>query len=150
MKILITSICLVSSLFSDVKVGETLPLLTLKNQFDKKVELQEKGKSMLLFSFEKEVSSEIKEFLERKEKNFLEENNASFIFDISKLPSLMVSMFALPKMKTFPFEIALIYDEEEASKLNFSEGKLTVVELNDNNVTSVKFVAVKDLDEVFK
>ena len=105
---------------------------------------------MLLFSFEKEVSSEIKEFLERKEKNFLEENNASFIFDISKLPSLMVSMFALPKMQTFPFEIALIYDEEEAKKLNWSEGKLTVVALNDNNVTSVKFVAVKDLDEVFK
>jgi len=41
-----------STLFAEIKVGETFPTLTLVDQFDKKTEIKTKGSITLLLSFE--------------------------------------------------------------------------------------------------
>ena len=150
MKILFVTLLLITSLFAELKVGDSFPTLTLVNQFDEKIELKKEGSLKIILSFEKDVSAGIKTFLDTQEKNFLVDNNVVYISDISKMPSLITSWFAIPKMKQFDFKVALIYDEDEGKVLNRQEEKVTVMILNDNNITSIEFVNAKDLATVLK
>jgi len=150
MKILIISLLLISTLFGELKVGKSFPTLTLVDQFDTKTNIQKKGSTTLLLSFEKAVSSSIKKYIDTKEKDFLIKNNIMYISDISSMPSFITSMFAIPKMKKFAFKIALIHDEKEALFLDRKEGKVTVVTVKDNIVKRLNFVNAKDLDKVLK
>jgi len=73
-----------------------------------------------------------------------------YISDISGMPSLITSWFAIPKMKKFDFKVALIYDEDEGKVLNRQDEKVTVMFVKDNNITSIKFVSSKDLATALK
>ena len=150
MKILFTSLLLISTLFAELKVGDSVPSLTLVNQFDEKVELKKEGSLKLILSFEKDVSAGIKTFLDTQDKNFLIDNNVTYISDISGMPSFVTSWFAIPKMKKFDFKVALIYDEDEGKVLNRQEEKVSVISVKDNNITSIKFVNPKDLAGALK
>ena len=150
MKILITSLVLMSTLFAEIKVGETFPTLTLVDQFDKKTEIKTKGSTTLLLSFEKDVSSSIKKYIDAKEKDFLTKNNIMYISDISSMPSFITSWIAIPKMKKFTFNISLINDEKEALFIDRKEGKVTVVTLKNNIVKTLNFAKAKDLDKFLK
>ena len=150
MKILITSLLLISTLFAEIKVGEAFPTLTLVDQFDTKTEIQTKGSTTLLLSFEKDVSSSIKKYIDAKEKDFLTKNNIMYISDISSMPSFITSWIAIPKMKKFTFNISLINDEKEALFIDRKEGKVTVVTLKNNIVKTLNFAKAKDLDKFLK
>ena len=149
-KIIMASLLLATALFAEIKVGENFPNLTLVDQFDEKMEVKKEGATKLILSFEKDVSSEVKTFLDSKEKNYLNDNNLFYISDISSMPSFVTSWFALPKMKKFDFKIALIYDENEGTAITREEGKVTVVTLTDNNITAIEFVAPKELENNLK
>jgi len=148
MKILLTTLLLLSSLFAEIKVGDTFPTLTLEDQFGEKIAIKQQGSSTLILSFEKDVSADIKKYISTKEKGFLQTNNIMYISDISGMPSLITSMFALPKMKKFPFQISLIYDEKEATSIARQEGKVTVITLTDNQIKTIQFVEAEKLDTV--
>ena len=144
-KIIIISLLLGTVLFAKIKVGENFPTLTLVDQFDTKIEVKKEGTTKLILSFEKDISSAIKDFLDTKEKNYLANNNIIYISDISSIPSFLVSLFALPKMKKFDFRIALIYDKKESETLVREKEKITLVSIEDNNITSIEFVNPTEL-----
>ena len=150
MKLLITCLLFISTLSAELKVGETFPTLTLVDQFNEKTEIKTKGPSTLLLSFEKDVSAEIKTYLDAKEKDFLSKNNIMYISDISSMPSFVTRMFALPKMKKFTFKVSLIYDEKEALSIDRQKGKVSVFILKNNRIQAIKFVAPKSLDSLLK
>ena len=150
MKLLITCLLFISTLSAELKVGETFPTLTLVDQFNEKTEIKTKGPSTLLLSFEKDVSAEIKTYLDAKEKDFLSKNNIMYISDISSMPSFVTRMFALPKMKKFTFKVSLIYDEKEALSIDRQKGKVSVFILKNNRIQAIKFVAPKALDSLLK
>lgn len=148
MKMLITVFLLISTLFAELHVGEPFPNLTLVDQFDAKTKVPTTGKATLILSFEKDVSSKIKTYLDRKEKDFLTLNNVMYISDISGMPSFITSWIAIPKMKKFTFKVSLIYDEKEGIFIDRKKGKVTVITLKDNTITSIEFIAAKNLDKV--
>jgi len=150
MKILLTTLLLISALFAEIKVGDSFPKLNLEDQFSEKTEVKTKGSTTLLLSFEKDVSADIKKYIGTKEKGFLEAHNIMYISDISTMPSLITRMFALPKMKKFSFKISLIYDEKEAKSISRQEAKVTVVTLKDNHIKKIMFIEPKKLDTVLK
>jgi len=150
MKILITSLLLISTLFAELKVGESFPTLTLVNQFDTKMEIKKTGSTTLLLSFEKGVSSSIKNYIDSKEKGYLAKNNIIYISDISSMPSFITSMFAIPKMKKFAFKIALINNEKEASFLDRKAGRVTVITLKNNIIRTIDYIKAKDLNKILK
>ena len=153
-KILLTSLLLlglsVTTLTAEVKVGKAFPTLSLVDQFDKKTEVKTKGSTTLMLSFEKDVSKQIKNFIQSQEENYLTLRKIHYISDISEMPSLVTSLFAIPKMKKFNFNISLIYDEKEAKTLIREEGKVTIVTLKDNKVMKIKFVLPEELGTVLK
>ena len=150
MKFIMMMLLLVSSLFAELKVGGGFPAYELVDQFDNKMTIKTDGNTTLIMSFEKDVSSGIKEFIDTKEKNFLVDNDILYISDISSMPSLITSLFALPKMKKFGFKVALIYDDEIGDIIPREEGKVTVMKLSYNEIMSIDFVLPKDLDGALK
>lgn len=145
MKIILSTILLISTLFSDFKIGDTFPSLTLIDQFDKKIEVEIKGSVKVIISFEKEVSSGIKIFLDTQDDNFLVEHNITYISDISSVPSFLVNWVVLPKLKKFPFRVALMYDNAVFS--NIKEGKVLLFNLEDGRVMKVEWVEVTTLKD---
>ena len=146
MKILLTTLMLISSLFAEIKVGDTFPKLTLVDQFDEKTEVKQKGTTILLLSFEKDVSSGVKKYLKLKQKGFLEAHNMMYISDISSMPSFITSWVAIPKMKKFSFKVSLIYDEKEAAAIPRKKGKVSVISLKNSGIKKIEFIEPKDLD----
>jgi len=135
-----------TALFAEVKVGETFPSFVLVDQFDHNISVK-KNTKVLMVSFQKGVSSEIQEFLKRQEKGFLEKNNALYLADISAMPSFLIRLFALPKMKKFNFKIALIYQENVADVLPRKEDKVTLIKLDEQKIVSIELVNPKELTQ---
>jgi hypothetical protein len=139
---------LTTALFSNsFNVNSNIGSFELADQFEKKHTVTSDVTTMIV-SFEKDTSAGINEFLSTKEKGFLEANNAVFIADISGMPSLITSFFALPKMKKYNYNILLIYDEEEKRFLK-KEERLTVYKLENGVITSVQYVENKDIPTIF-
>lgn len=137
-----------TALFSNsFNVNSNIGSFELADQFEKKHTVNADVKTMIV-SFEKDTSAGINEFLSTKEKGFLENNNAVFIADISGMPSLITSFFALPKMKKYNYNILLIYDENEKRFLK-KEERLTVYKLENGVITSVQYVEKKDIPTIF-
>ena len=137
-----------TALFSNsFNVNTNIGSFELADQFEKKHTVNADVKTMIV-SFEKDTSAGINEFLSTKEKGFLEANNTVFIADISGMPSLITSFFALPKMKKYNYNILLIYDENEKRFLK-QEEKLTVYKLENGVITSVEYIDTKDIPAIF-
>lgn len=149
MKKLFLSLLLISSalISANLKVGDTIKPFYLINQFDEAVSVNSFEYNTLVISSEKDLSSHVNDFLQKQKKNFLEDHKALYISDIHAMPSIITSMLALPKMKKYPYEILLIYEEGE-NMFPVKEGYLTIVKMKENKITSITFE--NDLNKVFQ
>jgi len=146
MKITLFILLSLSLLTAKVKNGDTLPPLALVDQYEHKVIVTKDN--ILIFSFQKSVSSEIQAYLATKPKHFLKKNHIIYIADMSSAPRFMIKLFGIPKMKKFDYKVALIYDDAIADKIQREEDKITVIKLNKHRVKKVEFISPKDLEKV--
>jgi len=131
-----------------MKVGDSLPTITLQDQFEVKQTVASTTKTILV-AYDKDISSLLKEFLLAKEGDFLTANNAVYIGDIRGMPSLISKFFAIPKMKKYPFKI-LFLDENNEKYLDKKEDMITVYTLVDSKITNVSFVkTTEELENLF-
>jgi hypothetical protein len=144
MKILFINLLFITLLLAELKVGEIFPSLTLVNQYNETINIPKEGEHILLLSFEKDTSTALQLFLEKQEHGFLSDNNMTYISDISSLPTFLVKVFVLPKLKKFDFNVALLYEE---SGLTHKEGHVTVIYLKDNRVEETLFIEMSKLKE---
>ncbi len=145
--ILLISLFLTGTLFADFKVGDKLPAITLHDQFDKEFRVEDKDR-LIIMAFEKDVSIAISNFLKTKPLSFLKIHHAKYISDISAMPSFISSMFALPKMKKFPFSVLLIKDDF-GKQFNRLEGKITVYQLKGHKIHSIRFLTPEKFPFLF-
>lgn len=145
---IIVSILFVSYSFCNTyEVSKKIDKFSLFNQFDKKVTIDENIKYMLV-SFGKNSSETINDFIEENQ-GVLTKNNTVFIANISKMPSIIIKMFAIPKMRSFKHNILLVYDENNN---NFKEKQnyITLYKLDRLVVKKIDFLESKeDLQRVF-
>lgn len=145
--LLLISLLLTATLWADFKVGDKLPDITLLDQFDKEFKV-EASDTLLIMAFEKDISVTVNEYLKSKPAAFLADNHAKYISDISTMPSFITSMFALPKMKKYPFSVLLIRDNF-GEQFDRKQGRITVYHLKKNTVDSVQFITAEDLPTLF-
>jgi len=145
--ILLASLLFTGSLFADFKVGDTLPTITLEDQFEKEHSVEAKD-TLVVMAFEKDISVVVNEYLKKQPGTYLAAHHAKFISDISTMPSFITSMFALPKMKKYPFSVMLINDDF-GKQFNKQEGKITVYTLKKHKITEIRYVTPQAFPLVF-
>ena len=65
------------------------------------------------------------------------------------MPSFITKLFALPKMKKYPFSVLLINDER-GKQFDKQTGKLTLYTLKKRIITSIKFIKPSELETILK
>ena len=138
MKILLSIFVLASFLFGAViQSGENLSQLKWNDQFDKEIKVQKDTKKLIVV-FSKEKGAKLKEFFDQN-KDYLKYQNAFYLADVSAAPSLVTSMFMIPKFKDYSFSMGVIRDEDFAKKFPKKEGMITIINLEEFVVTSIEF-----------
>jgi len=151
-KLLISGLLLLSfSVFADtLQVGSTLSAIELNTQHGKSVKVANDVKT-LIFSVEKAPSDLINSFLMKQDAKFLANNKAYFIADISRMPSMITKMFAIPKMKKRPYNILLAKNETQVAFIPRKKEFVSVLKIAGGKVTAVEFVNnVDQLAKAFK
>ena len=147
-KILLVSLLLTASLFPGLKRGENFPDIILKDQFGKVLKIEASDR-LVLVTFEKETAIKSADVFKTKPKGFLKKSHIKYLSDISTMPSFITSMFALPKMREYPFSVMLIRDDL-GHELDKKGGKVTVYRLRNRKIESIGFVDPEQLSSVLQ
>lgn len=137
-QLLLISLLFTANLFADFKVGDTLPQIKLQDQFEQEFTVDGKD-TLLIMAFEKDLSVVVNEYLKQQPKSFLEDHHAKYISDISTMPSMITKLFAMPKMKKYPFSVMLINDDF-GKQFNIAEGKITIYKLKNHKIEEILFL----------
>jgi hypothetical protein len=134
---------------STLKIDDKISTFSLPNQFDK-IHSVGSEVSYIIVAFDKENANLVSDFLSSRNSDFLDKNHAVFIDDISSIPSVIVKMFTIPKMREYKYDVLLIY-KENSKKFLEEENKTTIYFLENGFIKDVKFVSTKyQLEEIFK
>ena len=148
-KLILSMIVCIYANAGTLKIDDKISTFSLVNQFDK-IHTISSEISIIIVTFEKESTNLVNDFLSSKNSDFLDLNNAIFINDISCVPSVVVKMFTIPKLRDYKYDILLIY-KENSKKFLEEENKITVYLLEKGFVKDVRYISTKyELEKVFK
>ena len=132
-----------------LKIDDKISTFSLVNQFDK-IHTITSEISIIIVTFQKETTNLVNDFLSSKSSDFLDKNNTIFINNISSIPSIVVKMFTIPKMRDYKYDILLIYNENN-KKFIEEENKITVYFIQNGYIKDIKFISsIYELEGVFK
>ena len=137
-KFLFTIFLGLSAIANSLIVGNNLPTLTIKDQFEKNHTIDANIKT-IIFSATKTEGTTIKEFLLTKDKDYLATNNTVYVADITGMPSLITKFIAMPKMKDYPFSVLLV-DEATKGLFPVKEDMISIISLENGKITDIKYV----------
>jgi len=125
-------------LFADtLKEGTLIQAPVIKDQFEKTVSIAPQTKQIII-AYTKSQGDVIKAFLEANP-NYLSENNALYLMDATAVPSMVMSMFMMPKFKKYTYSIGLLDNEKDVAYFPKKEDRITVISLENLNVTAIDF-----------
>jgi len=138
-KIILTAMLLLPfGLFADtLKEGTTIQAPVMKDQFEKTVNITPQTKQIII-AYTKSQGDVLKAFLEAHP-NYLSENNALYLMDATSVPSLVMSMFMMPKFKKYSYSIGLLENEHDVAYFPKKEDQITIITLDNLNVTAIDF-----------
>lgn len=126
------------SLLADVlQENGIFPTLKLKDQFEKEVVINAQTKQIII-AFTKAQGETMKAFLEANP-NYLSDHNALYMMDATEVPSVIMSMFMMPKFKKYGYSVGLVEDKQTAQTLPKQNDKLTVLLLDNLRITQIDF-----------
>lgn len=137
-KFLFTVFLGLSAIASSLTIGNTLPTLTIKDQFEKE-HIVDANTKTIIFSATKSEGVTIKEFLLAKDKDYLATTKTAYVADITGMPSLITKFVALPKMKDYPFSVLLV-DDANKGLFPIKEDMISVISLDNGKITDIKYV----------
>jgi len=120
-----------------LSVGTTIEATQFNDQFEKNLTITAQTQQLIVV-FSKVEGEKVKAFLETNP-NYLYENNALYLMDVTPVPSMVMSMFMLPKFKKYPYSIGLIEDEKLLAPFPKKENFITFMTLENFKVTSIEF-----------
>ena len=141
-KFLFTVLLSLSAIANSLTVGSVIPSLTVKDQFEKMHTVDANIKT-IIFSASKTEGTTIKDFLLKKDKDYLTTNNTVYIADITGMPSLVTKFIAMPKMKDYPFSVLLV-DDTNKGLFAVQEDMISIISLDNGKITDVKYVKTAD------
>uniref|UniRef100_A4XNH2 FAD/FMN-containing dehydrogenase n=1 Tax=Ectopseudomonas mendocina (strain ymp) TaxID=399739 RepID=A4XNH2_ECTM1 len=126
-------LCLLSTAALALEPGERLAPWTLLDQHDVPYTLNDETR-ILLVARDMAGAKLVSAALEGKPKGYLEERQAVFLADISRMPGVIASLFALPKMRDYNYRILLDRDARIAPRYPAGEGEVLWLQLEDGRL----------------
>jgi hypothetical protein len=120
-------------------VGEAIEPFTLEDQHGESRTVDAAAK-VILFSREMEGGDVLKQGLAEVAPDYLNEKRAFYVADISRMPGLIATMFAIPAMRDRPYSILLDRDGKTTARLPGVEGQATLVFLDGLTVRRIVHV----------
>lgn len=128
-------LCLLSTAALAVEPGERLAPWTLLDQHDVPYTLSEQTR-VLLVARDMDGAKLVNAALEGKPKGYLEQRQAIFLADVSRMPRIIATLFALPKMRDYNYRILLDRDARIAPRYPAGEGEVLLLQLDGLQVVS--------------
>jgi hypothetical protein len=125
-----------------IQIGDTIIPVTLKSQHDKEYSLVKDG--MWIITWDKETTAIANEYFE----NAPLAENVNLLVDVSQIPSGILNLFVLPRMKKYRHPILLSYDEAYNVTLPYQEENLTLLSVKNGILTKIEYV--KNQEELEK
>lgn len=124
---------------SELQVGAALPALLLKDQHDRPQLIGEHTR-FLIFTADKDSSNLADVILDGQTDATLDAAGIRYVADISRMPGLVTSMFALPKLRKYGYPVLLGRDAEDTGALPRQPGKITILEVDGRTITALHFL----------
>ncbi|MCO6059479.1 FAD/FMN-containing dehydrogenase [Pseudomonas sp. MOB-449] len=112
-----------------LEVGERLTPWTLLDQYEQPYSLDD-GLQLLLVARDMAGGKLLKAALEGQPKGYLEARHAVFVADISRMPSLVSSLFAIPAMRDYNYRVLLDRESRVASRYPAGEARVLWLRLD--------------------
>lgn len=136
--LLLIALILPFGLFAEsLKEGSVIQAPAIKDQFEKTMNITPQTKQIII-AYTKSQGDVMKAFFEANP-NYLGENSALYLMDATAVPSLVMSMFMMPKFKKYPYAIGLLENEKDVAYFPKKEDRLTVITLDNLSVTAIDF-----------
>jgi len=109
--------------------GERLLPWTLLDQFDKAYTLDQQAR-ILLVARNMTGAKLLKAALEEKPKGFLEARQAVFVADVSRMPAVISTLFAVPAMRDYNYRVLLDSQSRVASRYPAAEDQVLWLDID--------------------
>ena len=123
--------------------GARMPPLTLADQHDVDGAVSADTRSVV-FSRDMQAAKVVRDALGDHPAPLLDAARAVIIADISRMPSLITKLFALPAMRKRPFRMLLDRDGKVTADFPSARGKVTVFDLRAFTIERVEYVESAD------
>ena len=143
-------LCLLSTAVLALEPGERLAPWTLLDQHDVPYTLNDET-HILLVARDMDGAKLVNAALEGKPKGYLDERHAVFLADISRMPSVIATLFAIPKMRDYNYRILLDRDARIAPRYQAGEGQVLWLQLDGLQIVAQQvFTRADDLRQALK
>lgn len=123
-----------------LEVGAMVAARTLADQHDRPLHIDE-GVRWVVFGADKKTTDWLSPALVARGAAVLARAGVVYVADISAMPALITSMFALPKLRELPLNVGLARDVALLADLPRRAGLATVIRLDRLQVRSLQHVA---------
>ncbi len=133
-------------------VGSSLNF-TLPDQFKTAHTLSKNTNKLIIVPSTKGAGYLMKDFLQDKEKGYLDSISALYIFDISGVPNFIRNRFILAELQKSTYPVLIILNEDIATSFIYEprKGDIKIVTLDNRNITNIQFVTtLKEFAEAMK
>ena len=130
-------LCLLSTAALALEPGDRLAPWTLLDQHDVPYTLSEQTR-VLLVARDMDGAKLVNAALEGKPNGYLEQRQTIFLADVSRMPRIIATLFALPKMRDYSYRILLDRDARIAPRYQAGEGEVLWLQLEDGKLVEQK------------
>lgn len=103
-----------------------------------------KKTKLVIVAFEKDTGALVNEYLDTQSPFYLLKKNSIFIADIHKMPTIITTMFALPKLQKYKHLIYLHYGELLENTVPNKEAKVTLLYIEDEKIKEISYISTKE------
>lgn len=148
--LLVAVLCLVSGLAQAVQVGEKLASWTLLDQFDQPYSLDNEVR-VLLVARNMAGAKLVDGALQGKPAGYLDTRHAIFLADISRMPKLIASLFAVPAMRKYDYRVLLDRQARVAARYPVEADAVLWLDLRNGQVEAQRsFIDVNALSDALE
>ncbi len=119
-----------------------------EDQFSQAIEINEITE-WIVFASDKKSSEIVRDLFLKKEISDLSKLKVFYVADISAMPGLVTSMFAIPKMKKYPFKIALDRTGSLTKDWPRKENAVTVMRIQKEMIQEIDYaISLEEFDKL--